>query len=135
MNTIWPESPNADPAEVQMWRQESELFADQRGSVWAGIRETDVLTARTAKDSPEEKHVCPLQLGLIDRAVRLWSNPGEVILSPFAGIGSEGWASLLAGRDFYGIELKESYWRQAAKNLGHAESMASAPTLFDEVSA
>lgn len=132
MNTIWPESPDVTDDEIAMWRQEAELSADGRGSVWDGIRETDVLTARTAKDSPDEKHVCPLQLGLIDRAVRLWSNPDELVLSPFAGIGSEGWSSVLAGRRFYGVELKESYYRQAAKNLTTAESMATAPTLFDE---
>lgn len=131
MNTIWPEPDQASADEVELWRQEAFLAADGRGSVWDGIRETDVLTARTAKDSPDEKHVCPLQLGLIDRAVRLWSNPGELILSPFAGIGSEGWSSLLAGRRFYGIELKESYWRQAAKNLAAAEAQMAVPTLFD----
>ncbi len=90
-----------------------------------------MLTAKTAKDSPEEKHVCPLQLGLIDRAVNLWTNPGELVLSPFGGIGSEGWASLLAGRHYYGIELKDTYWRTACNNLRRAEQRMSIPTLFD----
>lgn len=133
MNTIWPESSTPDDYEAEMWRQWVHPDADRDVAVWDGIRETDVLTAATAKESPEEKHVCPLQLGLIDRAVRLWTNPGELVLSPFGGIASEGHASLLAGRRFYGVELKESYWRQACKNLRRAEERMGLPTLFDDV--
>lgn len=86
---------------------------------------------RTAREGDDERHVCPLQLGLIDRAIRLWSNPSEVVLSPFMGIGSEGWAALRAHRKFVGIELKESYWRQACNNLRQAES-ETASDLFLE---
>ncbi len=131
MNTIWPESATPDDHEAEMWRQWVHPDNDHDVAVWNGIRETDVLTAKTAKDSPEEKHVCPLQLGLIDRAVNLWTNPGELVLSPFGGIGSEGWASLLAGRHYYGIELKDTYWRTACNNLRRAEQRMSIPTLFD----
>lgn len=128
MNTIWNEPAEPADHEAEMWRQWAD--PDGSGSVWRGIRETDVLTARTAKETPDEKHVCPLQLGLIERAVSLWTNPGELVLSPFAGIGSEGWASLGIGRRFYGVELKESYYRQAAKNLAQREAQQAA-SLFD----
>ncbi len=86
-----------------------------------GIRETDVLNVRAARESNDERHVCPLQLGVIRRAVLLWSNPGDLILSPFAGIGSEGYVALCERRRFVGIELKESYWRQAGKYLDGAK--------------
>jgi len=72
---------------------------------------------RKAKDSNDEKHLCPLQLGVIERAVKLWSAPGDIVFSPFAGIGSEGYQALKFFRRFIGIELKESYWRVACANL------------------
>lgn len=99
--------------------------------VWMDIDQTDVLNGRTARESDDERHVCPLQLDLIDRAIRLWSNPGDVVLSPFMGIGSEGYTAIKAGRKFVGCELKESYWRQAVKNISDAEAEASMGTLFD----
>lgn len=95
-----------------------------------GIRETDVLNARAAKDGNDEKHLCPLQLGVIERAVKLWSAPGDTVFSPFAGIGSEGYVSLKHGRKFMGIELKESYWKEAARNLRSAEHFGN--TLFNQ---
>ena len=82
-----------------------------------GILETDVLSTRAAKDTDDEKHLCPLQLGVIERCVKLWSAPGDTVFSPFAGIGSEGYKALELGRKFVGIELKESYWRVATENL------------------
>ena len=89
--------------------------------VWMDTRETDVLNA--APRGPEdEKHICPLPLDLIDRTLHLWSNPGDVVLSPFMGIGSEGYCSLKARRRFIGVELKESYWRQAVQNLRGASA-------------
>lgn len=94
--------------------------------VWYGIRETDVLSASAARENDDERHLCPLQLPVIERAVRLWSNPGEIVLSPFAGIGSEGVGALQLGRRFIGVELKPSYYRVALDNLRGAE----APTLF-----
>jgi DNA modification methylase len=129
MNTIWPTvNSDTDDLLLEQW-----LDPDGTTNVWTGIRETDVLTAATAKDHPDEKHVCPLQLGLIDRCVSLWSNPGDLVLSPFAGVGSEGWSSLALGRRFYGIELKDSYYRQAARNLQRRErDVWSTLTLFDE---
>lgn len=97
--------------------------------VWHGIRETDVLSARQAHDNDDERHLCPLQLPVIERAVRLWSAPGETVLSPFAGIGSEGVGALRHGRRFVGIELKPAYWRAAARNLRAAEHQNGQLTL------
>lgn len=88
--------------------------------VWFDIRQTNVLNIRQAKDSSDEKHICPLQLDVIERAVELWSNPGEVIFSPFAGIGSEGVVAIKQGRKFIGAELKQSYFDVAISNLQQA---------------
>ena len=91
-------------------------YGDFRG-LPGGIKETDVLNVKMARETDDERHLCPLQLGVIERAVKLWSNPGDLVFSPFAGIGSEGYESLRHNRRFVGIELKESYWRQACANL------------------
>lgn len=99
--------------------------------VWYGIKETDTLQTAPARSEDDERHICPLQLGTIDRCVRLWSNPGETVLSPFAGIGSEGYQAVKRGRRFVGVELKPEYWRVAAANLARAERETTAPTLFD----
>jgi hypothetical protein len=131
MNSIW-QAPALQDGEADMF--EAWLDPDGTGPVWTGIRETDVLNAAVAKDAPEERHVCPLQLGLIDRAVELWSNPGELVFSPFGGNGSEGWSSIGLGRRAYLVELKESYFRTAAKNLARREAdTVGKASLFDEV--
>ena len=93
--------------------------------VWYGIRETDVLNAALGKEHQNERHICPLQLPLIERCVRLWSNEGETVFSPFAGIGSEGWMSLEWSRRFYGVELKRSYFDQAVRFLSEKEANVS----------
>jgi len=85
-----------------------------------GIRETDVLNVRSAREGDDERHLAPLQLGVIERAVKLWSNPGELVFSPFAGIGSEGVGALRLDRRFVGIELKRSYFDTACRNLESA---------------
>ncbi len=85
--------------------------------IWYGIRESDTLNFRAARDDKDDRHICPLQLGTIERCIRLWSNRGETVLSPFAGIGSEGYVAIQHGRRFIGCELKESYYRQACRNL------------------
>ena len=82
-----------------------------------GIKETDVLETKYAKDQKDEKHLAPLQLGVIERAVKLWSNPDDIVLDPFAGIGSTGYVALRLERKFIGIEIKESYFNQAIKNF------------------
>ena len=103
--------------------------------VWYDIKETHTLNTGVAKDDADERHICPLQLGLIERCVRLWSNRGETVVSPFGGIGSEGHEAVKLGRKFIGIELKPSYWKTAVRNLERAEHEASLPTLMDEVPA
>lgn len=90
-----------------------------------GIRETDVLNAAVAREDRDERHIAPLQLGVIERAVKLWSNPGDLVLSPFAGIGSEGYVALKHGRRFVGVELKRSYFDTACRNLQAAEGQLS----------
>ena len=85
--------------------------------VWMDINPSDTLQYQSAREHDDERHICPLQLEVIRRGVELWTNPGDVVLSPFAGIGSEGHVSLQMGRKFIGIELKESYYQQAARNL------------------
>jgi DNA modification methylase len=104
--------------------------------VWYDIRATDVLNAALGKEHDDERHICPLQLGLIERCVRLWSNRGETVFSPFAGIGSEGWEALEHGRQFYGVELKRSYFETAARFLAQKEAeAANLLTLFDDETA
>lgn len=100
--------------------------------VWYGIRESDTLNVAEARDDRDERHICPLQLGTIERCIRLWSNPGELVLSPFAGIGSEGYEAIRLGRRYYGIELKPSYARTAVKNLQSAEHARLQGRLFTE---
>jgi superfamily II DNA or RNA helicase len=88
--------------------------------VWMDIDQTDVLNVQQARNDKDEKHICPLQLGVIERCIRLWSNPGDLVLSPFAGIGSEGYVALKHKRRFVGIELKPEYWKVATNNLRSA---------------
>ena len=99
--------------------------------VWYGIRETHTLNVAVARQEQDERHICPLQLDTIERCVRLWSNPGEVVLSPFAGIGSELVKAIELGRKAIGVELKESYYRTAVENLKRAEEATRTPTLFE----
>ena len=90
--------------------------------VWMTINQTNVMNVAVAREAQDEKHLCPLQLDIIERALVLWSNPGDKVLSPFMGIGSEGVMSLKAGRKFVGVELKEAYWRRACLNLTAQEA-------------
>jgi len=85
--------------------------------VWFDINQTDTLNFRAAREDKDEKHICPLQLDVIRRVVELWSNPGDLVYSPFMGIGSEGYVSVEMGRKFTGIELKGSYFDAAVKNI------------------
>ena len=88
--------------------------------VWMDIDPSDTLQYRSAREHDDERHICPLQLDVIRRGVDLWTNPGDIVLSPFAGIGSEGFVALEMGRRFIGAELKESYFNQAVQNLANA---------------
>lgn len=111
---------NADPIRHTPEEFPLEQWQEWASPVWMTVNQTNVLNARTAKEANDEKHLCPLQLDVINRALVMWSNPGDVVLSPFMGVGSEGWCSLKAGRRFIGTELKESYWKQACANLAGA---------------
>jgi DNA modification methylase len=97
------------------------------------IQQTNTLNVKVAREDRDEKHLCPLQLDLIERALVLWSNPGDVVLSPFLGIGSEGYVAAKLRRRFVGIELKEAYWRQACKHLAGIESEGM--TIMEAMSA
>lgn len=103
--------------------------------VWYDIDATDTLNVREARENDDERHICPLQLGLIERCIRLWSNPGELVLSPFAGIGSEGYEAVRLGRRYWGCELKLSYATVAARNLATAETLKTQGSLLDAVEA
>lgn len=93
--------------------------------IWYGIRESDTLQVASARAEEDERHICPLQLGTIERCVRLWTNPGEIVLDPFAGIGSTGYEAVRLGRRFVGVELKPSYFKVAARNLADAERLTA----------
>lgn len=101
-----------DPADfpVEQWQEWA-------SPVWMTVDQSKVLNVKLAREFSDERHLCPLQLDVIERALVMWSNPGDVVLSPFMGIGSEGVMSLRLGRKFIGVELKESYFRQACRNL------------------
>jgi DNA modification methylase len=94
---------------------------------WTDIHPSDTLQYRSARAEEDEKHICPMQLEVIRRGLRLWTNPGDVVLSPFAGIGSEGYVALEQGRRFIGAELKESYYQQAIRNLSSVAGDAQDP--------
>jgi DNA modification methylase len=100
-----------------IWRQYA-------SSVWMDIRVDRVLPHRSAKDPEDERHVHPLQLDVIERAVQLWSNPGEIVLSPFSGVGSEVFGAVANGRRAIGVELKPTYYRQAIVNLATVSEVA-----------
>ncbi|MEU1043888.1 DNA methyltransferase [Streptomyces sp. NPDC005897] len=107
------------------------IDGDHLCPVWWGIKETNTLNTRVAKESADERHIAPLQLDFIERCVRLWSNPGETVLTPFAGIGSEVYTAVKHGRRGIGIELKPSYWRTAVTNLRTLDAEMAVPALFD----
>ena len=108
---------------VDMWQQWA-------SPVWMDINQTNVLNAKVAREDKDERHLCPLQLDLIERCIRLWTNEGDTVFSPFMGIGSEGWVALRTGRRFVGSELKNAYYRQAVKNLTEAEAASGSPSLL-----
>lgn len=102
---------------VTMWQRYA-------SPVWMDIDPSDTLQYRSAREDDDERHICPLQLEVIRRGLKMWSNPGDVVLSPFAGIGSEGFVAIQEGRRFVGAELKASYYRQAVANLQSAANPA-----------
>lgn len=103
--------------------------------VWMDINPSDTLQYRSAREHDDERHICPLQLEVIRRGIQLWTNPGDIVLSPFMGIGSEGYVSLELGRKFVGVELKKSYYDQAVKNLEAATREATQDLFLTEQAA
>ena len=110
--------PGENPEPVTHTNETFPVDAWQRyaSPVWMDINPSDTLQARSARDEKDERHICPLQLDVIKRAILLWSNPGDIVLTPFLGIGSEAYVALELKRRAIGIELKESYYNQAVKN-------------------
>lgn len=102
--------------------------------VWMDIDPSDTLQHMSAREDEDEKHICPLQLEVIRRALRMWSNPGDTVLSPFMGIGSEGHCALEMKRRFVGIELKQSYYEQAKRNLDAVIASEQQGDLFSSFS-
>lgn len=98
---------------VSLWQR----FASP---VWMDINPSDTLQKESAREHDDERHIAPLQLEVIRCGIQLWTNPGDLVFSPFTGIGSEGYVALQEGRTFRGVELKESYWKQACLNLKSA---------------
>jgi DNA modification methylase len=109
---------SVDPVKTDVTNEEWIRWARP---IWYGIRETETLNVATARDGKDERHICPLQLETIRRCIRLWTNPGDLVLDPFAGIGSTGFEAVRTGRRFHGIELKPSYYKAAIANLHDAE--------------
>ena len=99
--------------------------------VWFDIRQTRVLNAAVARSDKDERHICPLQLDVIERCIHLWTNPGDVVFTPFCGIGSEVYSAVNLGRKGVGIELKPEYYAQSLKNMAALESEKSQCSLFD----
>jgi len=106
-----PASQSATP--IDIWQRYA-------SPIWMDIRQTNTLQFRAARDSDDERHICPLQLDVIERAIQLWTNPGDTVWSPFMGIGSEGYVAIQQGRRFIGVELKASYYALAERNLAQA---------------
>lgn len=111
--------PGDDWFSVAVWQRYAE-------SCWMDINQNDVLSFRVAREEADERHISPLQLTPIRRCVDLWSNPGDIVFSPFAGIGSEVYVAVEMGRRGLGVELKESYYRQAVANLRNIKPAQSA---------
>lgn len=117
---------------VQQWQKyASPAWEYEPSPVWWDIQQTNVLNAKIARDDKDEKHICPLQLDVIERLVELYSNPGDIVFTPFLGIGSEAYISLKMGRKAIGIELKEAYFKQAVENCKSIVEDIEQPTLFD----
>lgn len=123
-----PQKPKKDNPKINKYSHE--VWQRYASPVWFDIDQTKTLNIQAARSDKDEKHICPLQLDTIERCLELWSNVGDVVLSPFAGIGSEGYQSLKMGRKFLGIELKKSYYDQAVRNLEMVENEAVQIKMF-----
>jgi DNA modification methylase len=110
-----------------------EVWQRYASPVWFDIDPSDTLQRQSAREEDDARHICPLQLTVIRRAIELWSNPGDTVFSPFAGIGSEGYVAVAEGRRFVGAELKETYYRQAAANLEIGLKLKDQGTMFERL--
>jgi len=108
-----------------------DIWQNWASPVWMDTRMTDVLNVDVVRSNEDEKHLCPMPLDITERGMRLWSNRGDVVLSPFMGIGSEGVVAMRAGRRFIGVELKDAYFRQSVRNIEAAESEAAYGGLLE----
>lgn len=113
---------NPKPVTKDKTRYPVDWWQEVASPVWMTVDQGNVLNRDGSRDNNDERHICPLQLDVIERALQLWTNEGDLVLSPFTGIGSEGVQSLRAGRRFVGSELKESYFKQACQNLTNAKA-------------
>lgn len=109
---------------------DNETWIEWANGIWLGISESDTLQFTKARGADDEKHICPLQLGTIERCIKLYSNPGETVLTPFGGIGSEAYMAVKLGRDAVLCELKQEYFNVAIKNLERAENERQAKKLL-----
>ena len=119
-----------DDDEIGKGRYSIDVWQRYASPVWMDINPSDTLQKGSARDEKDERHIAPLQLQVIHRALQLWSLPGDLVVSPFGGIGSEGYEAVKMGRRFIGAELKESYWKQACANLSMAERELNEGFLF-----
>ena len=119
-----------DNAEIGKGNYSIDVWQRYASPVWMDINQSDTLQYRSARAEKDEKHICPLQLGVIHRALQLWSLPGDLVSSPFGGIASEGHEALKMGRRAVLIELKESYWKQGVRNLQETEKELKEQELF-----
>lgn len=113
---------------VQVWQRYA-------SPVWMDINPSNTLNKEGAREDDDERHICPLQLEVIERGIRLWTNEGDTVFSPYSGIGSEGYQALKMGRKFIGCELKESYWKEACANLAAIEQVGNEGLFFNQESA
>lgn len=125
------DEPNPDPVTHTPEDLPVDQWQELASPVWWNVNQTRVLNGRQAKGDKDEKHICPLQLDVIDRCLTLYSNPGDVVLDPFNGIGSTGHEAIRMDRKYIGFELKPEYAKQAAKFLTQAETEKA--SLFDGV--
>lgn len=114
---------NEEATPIDIWQRYA-------SPIWMDINQSDTLQYRNARDSDDERHICPLQLDVIERSIQLWTNPGDLVWSPFMGIGSEGYVSIQTGRKFIGAELKASYYELAKRNMELANCIQD--DLFSE---
>lgn len=114
---------------VQTGNLSIDIWQRYASPVWMDINQSNTLNVRAARADDDTRHICPLQLDVIHRCLQLWSKSGDVVLSPFAGIGSEGYESLKLDRKFIGVELKDTYFEQAKKNLVGIEKQRAQPML------